>query len=94
MLRKILFIIFFCLGLLAGAQVRTLQAPGLNEYANINPAGHSVLPSGRYVTPAGQTITINRGPYGLALSPDGKTALVLHNGVVTLIPADSLQQAR
>ena len=65
--------------------VTTLQVPGAAEFCKIDPAGYSVLPSGRYVTPAGKAVPISRAPYGLAISPDGQVALVLHNDVVTKI---------
>ncbi len=66
-------------------KVKVLQVPGVNEYASININGNSIVPSGRYVTPAGKTIRIDRAPYGLSVSPDGKTILVLHhNGTVTI----------
>ncbi|MBK8566545.1 MAG: phosphoesterase [Saprospiraceae bacterium] len=65
--------------------VTTYQVPGAAEFCKIDPKGYSVLPSGRYVTPAGKAIPITRAPYGLAISPDGQTALVLHNDVVTKI---------
>ncbi len=63
----------------------TLQVPGRNEFCKIDPSGKSVLPSGRYVTPAGQTIRITNDPFGLALSPDGKRAATLHDGILTLL---------
>ncbi len=44
-----------------------------------------MLPSGRYVTPAGQTIRITNDPFGLTLSPDGKRAVTLHDGVLTVL---------
>jgi DNA-binding beta-propeller fold protein YncE len=75
-------------------KVKVLQVPGMNEYSIININGNSVVPSGRYVTPAGKTIRIDRAPYGLTVSPDGKTILVLHhNGTVTLAKANELDSA-
>lgn len=72
-------------------KVKILQVPGANEYAVINIKGNSVLPSGRYVTPVGETIRIDRAPYGLSISPDGKKVLVLHhNGTVTISDAFNL----
>lgn len=68
--------------------------PAFDQYCTIKPEGKSVLPSGRYVSPAGQTIRITHDPFGLALSPDGKTAITLHNGVVTLVDAATLQNTR
>ena len=67
------------------AQKTTLQVPGRNRFCLIDTAGVSVLPSGRFVTPAGHTIRITSDPYGMALSPDGQTALVLHDGVLSVI---------
>lgn len=52
------------------------------------------MPSGRFVTPAGQIIRITHDPFGMALSPDGKKAVTLHNGVFTLIDLASLQHTR
>ncbi|MCU0354164.1 MAG: hypothetical protein MUD08_10570 [Cytophagales bacterium] len=74
--------------------VRVLQVPGLDEYCRINPGGVSVLPSGRHVTPAGKTVRITRAPFGLKLTPDGKKALILHhNGVLTVVDTDNLDNA-
>lgn len=86
-MRRFAFLVLIISGLISCAkkEVVTLQAPGAAEYCRIDPAGTSVLPSGRYVTPAGKVSMISRAPYGLALSPDESTALVLHNGVVTLV---------
>jgi DNA-binding beta-propeller fold protein YncE len=80
---------FFCLlsGLLnAQTQHTRLVVPGAAEYCKINPAGASVLPSGRYVTPAGDVQKIARGAFGLAVTPDQSKALVLHqSGVLTRV---------
>ena len=51
-------------------------------------------PSGRFVTPAGQTIRITHDPFGMAISPDGKKAVTLHNGVFTIIDLLSLEYTR
>ncbi|MBK8491409.1 MAG: phosphoesterase [Saprospirales bacterium] len=77
----------FCVFILISCkhEVVTLQVPGSGEYCKIDSSGTTVLPSGRFVTPAGKVVRINRAPFGMALSPDEKTALVLHNGVVTLL---------
>jgi YVTN family beta-propeller protein len=65
--------------------VTTLQVPGRDRYTQIIPGGTSVLPSGRLLTPAGKVTQITHDPFGLTVSPDGKRAATLHNGVVTLI---------
>lgn len=75
-------------------KVDLLTVPGYQEYCSIDTAGVSVLPSGRYVTPAGKTIRITHDPFGLALSPDGKKAVSLHNGVFTIVDLASLQHIR
>ncbi|MDX2047091.1 MAG: bifunctional YncE family protein/alkaline phosphatase family protein [Chitinophagaceae bacterium] len=71
-----------------------LTVPGSNQYASVNPGGISVLPSGRYVTPAGKTIRITHDPFGMAVSPDGKKAVALHNGVFTIIDLLSMNHTR
>lgn len=74
--------------------ITTLQVPGTAAYTHIDRNGVSVLPSGRYVTPTGKTITITHDPFGLAISPDGKKAVTLHNGVFTVVDLVSLQTVR
>jgi len=76
---------FVSLNTFAQKTYTTLQVPGRAEFCRIDSAGKSVLPSGRYVTPAGQTIRITNDPFGLALSPDGKKAVTLHDGVITVL---------
>ncbi len=71
-----------------------LQVPGLNQFCSINEKGISVLPSGRHLTPAGQLVRITNDPFGMALSPDGKKAITLHNGVFTIIDLVSLKDIR
>ena len=75
-------------------KINVLSVPGSNQYCKIDTAGISVLPSGRYVTPAGNFIRITNDPFGMAISPDGKKAVTLHNGVFTIIDLGSLQNTR
>ena len=56
------------------------QAPAEKAYCQIDPGGKSVLPNGRIINPAGKTIRIAPHPYGLALSPDGGTAITANSG--------------
>ena len=82
----IIFCVIFSFALQAQKSVSTLQVPGHNEFSTINRNGHSVIPSGRYITPAGQAVPVTNGAYGLALSPDEKTALILHhNGAISVV---------
>jgi len=75
-------------------QVKVLQVPGRDQYCEISENGISVLPSGRYVTPAGELLRITHDPFGMAISPDGKKCITLHNGVFTIIDLTSLQATR
>lgn len=75
-------------------KVKILQVPGINEFCKIDRNGVTVLPSGRYATPAGEVIPITNDPYGMAISPDGKKAVTLHDGVFTVIDLKSLQTQR
>lgn len=74
---------------------QTLQVPGRTQFCLIDTNGRrAVLPSGRLVTPAGNVIRITNDPFGLAIAPDGRTALTLHDGVVTVVSLPSLKPAR
>ena len=94
--------IVFCLTVILSAtnlqaqqkKINVLSVPGSNQYCKIETAGISILPSGRYVTPAGNFIRITNDPFGMAISPDGKKAVTLHNGVFTIIDLMSLQNTR
>jgi DNA-binding beta-propeller fold protein YncE len=88
-------ILFYCnISSAQQKKITTYQVPGLNEYCAINQTGKSVLPSGRYLTPAGSTVRITHDPFGMAISPDGKKAVTLHDGVFTVIDIASLQHTR
>jgi YVTN family beta-propeller protein len=78
----------------AQKQVDILEVPGVNQYCKIDQQGVSVLPSGRFVTPAGQFVRITHDPFGLSISHDGKKAVTLHNGVITLIDLSSMDAVR
>lgn len=74
--------------------VKVLQVPGRDQYCSINIGGVSILPSGRYATPAGDFLRITHDPYGMAVSPNGKKAVTLHNGVITIVDLNSLDAIR
>ena len=74
--------------------VKYLSVPGYNELSKIDTSGYSVLPSGRYVQPAGQSIRITHDPFGLAISPDQKVAITMHENAITLIDLQTMQQKR
>jgi DNA-binding beta-propeller fold protein YncE len=58
----------------------TAISPAGDQYTSNDPA-HAVLPNGRLITPAGKQIMVAPHPYGLALSPDGKTIITANSGV-------------
>jgi len=62
-------------GVLAG-----LHAPAGNRPVEIRPDGETVLPNGRLITPLGKHVKVAPHPYGLALSPDGKTLVTANSG--------------
>ncbi|MGZ5134137.1 MAG: bifunctional YncE family protein/alkaline phosphatase family protein, partial [Flavitalea sp.] len=74
--------------------VHILTVPAGTQYSKIDTAGFSILPSGRFVTPAGKTIRITHDPFGMAVSPDSRRAVTLHNGVFTIIELVSLKPTR
>ena len=78
------FACFIMLVTVVSAQVE-YEVPGRLDYCKINENGISVLPSGRFVSPVGEKIRVHRAPYGLAVSNDGKFAVALHSGAVTLV---------
>jgi YVTN family beta-propeller protein len=85
-----LFFVCFVQCMALHAQQQTiLEVPGRDSFAIIRVGGVSVLPSGRFVTPAGRVRRITHDPFGMAVSPDGKTAVTLHNGVLTILPLGS-----
>ncbi len=86
--------IFCALTATAQKQINILQVPGINQYCTINEKGISVLPSGRLLTPAGNFIRITNDPFGMAISPNGKKAVTLHNGVFTIIDLVTLKNTR
>ena len=57
-----------------------LSAPAYKEFTKIDRAGTTVIPNGRFITPLGKQITTAPHPYGLALSPDGNTAVTANSG--------------
>jgi YVTN family beta-propeller protein len=66
-----------------------LEVPGRDSFSALRPGGISVLPSGRFVKPAGDLRLITHDPFGMTLSQDGKLAVTLHDGVLTLMYLDS-----
>jgi DNA-binding beta-propeller fold protein YncE len=57
-----------------------LQAPAGNKPTKISPSGETILPNGRLITALGTQVKVAPHPYGLALSPDGKTLVTVNSG--------------
>ncbi len=57
-----------------------LQAPAGIRPSKIDPASETVLPNGRLLTPVGRHVKVAPHPYGLTLSPDGKTLVTANSG--------------
>ncbi|NQT27785.1 bifunctional YncE family protein/alkaline phosphatase family protein [candidate division KSB1 bacterium] len=60
------------------------SAPAGNKFTKIDKTGKTVIPNGRYITPAGKSLVTAPHPYGLALSPDGNTAVTANSGTSPL----------
>ncbi|MGA2073745.1 MAG: alkaline phosphatase family protein [Terriglobia bacterium] len=89
--RRVLFALFLAYMLLAAVQSSlgedaqtpkpaVLQAPAGRLPVKINPRGVTILPNGRLITPFGKYVKVAPHPYGLALSPDGKTLVTVNGG--------------
>ena len=55
-------------------------APAGDQYAFINRDGTTIIPNGRLLTPTGKQIMVAPHPFGLTLSPDGKTIITSNSG--------------
>ncbi len=58
-----------------------VSAPAGDQYTQINKNGQTIIPNGRILTPLGKQITVAPHPFGLVLSPDGKTIITSNSGV-------------
>ena len=57
-----------------------MQAPAGERPTHIDSSGETILPNGRLITPRGVQVKVAPHPYGLALSPDGKTLVTANSG--------------
>ena len=55
-------------------------APAGDQYTLIDKEGITVIPNGRLLTPIGKQIMVAPHPFGLTLSPDGKTIITSNSG--------------
>ena len=68
------------LGAAPGDKRPELRAPAGKRPVEIRPEGETVLPNGRLITPLGKHVQVAPHPYGLAVSPDGKTLVTANSG--------------
>jgi YVTN family beta-propeller protein len=59
----------------------TYAAVARSGHAGPQGDGTGITPIGWHVTPAGRQLTLGERPYGMAISPDGKHALVSNDGL-------------
>ena len=64
----------------AGNAMAELRAPAGVRPVKIDLGGETILPNGRLITPLGRQVKVAPHPYGLALSPDGKTLVTANSG--------------
>lgn len=62
-----------------------LRAAAVEEYAQHDPGGTTILPNGRFLRPVGNHLPVARWPHGLATSADGATLFVASDGIGQLI---------
>jgi YVTN family beta-propeller protein len=57
-----------------------LAAPAGDRYTTLQPGGTTILPNGRLLTPYGVSVRVAPHPFGMALSPDGRTLVTANSG--------------
>src|SRR3954452_8903010 len=62
----------------------SLEPPGRDEQAHID-GDTAILPNGRRVTPAGRVIRTQSYGWGLAVTPDGRRAALVHPDAIELV---------
>ena len=89
-----LFLLIGCKSVVPKNSYDILTVPAGDKFTVIKTGGTTILPSGRFLTPAGDLIRITGDPFGMAVSPDGKRSVTLHDGVITIIDNRSLNAIR
>ena len=57
-----------------------ISVPAAERFCSVNPSGETIIPNGRIIKPLGKTYRIAPHPYGLVMSPDGKTVVTANSG--------------
>jgi DNA-binding beta-propeller fold protein YncE len=56
------------------------SSPASDQFCKIDRNGTTIIPNGRLLTPTGKQITVAPHPFGLTISPDGKTVVTANSG--------------
>jgi len=88
-----MYFLIVCISILSAADY---QAPAGTRFAIRRPGAESILPGGRIIAPIGKQFTTGPGPFGLAISPSGKTIISSDGGPrrYTLTVLQSLDRGR
>ena len=73
-------LLFILIGCESKKEVWIFTAPAGNAMTVKNPDSISVIPNGRLISPMGRTFEVAPHPFGIVLSPDGKTAVTANSG--------------
>ncbi|MBI1770705.1 MAG: bifunctional YncE family protein/alkaline phosphatase family protein [Bacteroidetes bacterium] len=57
-----------------------MSAPAQKQFTHIDYKGTTVIPNGRWLTPYGEQVLLSPHPFGLTVSPDGKTVITSNSG--------------
>src|SRR5258707_10655306 len=57
-----------------------ISAPARKQFTHIDYKGTTVIPNGRLLTPYGKQVLLDPHPFGLVISPDGKTVITSNSG--------------
>lgn len=61
-----------------------ITPPAGNRMVTIDKTGETILPNGRIIKPFGKSIMVAPHPFGLTISPDGKTVVTANSGISPL----------
>ncbi len=81
-MKKLILLLLNLCPYFALAQSWEIIAPAENLPTFIDKNHPSVIPNGRFIEPRGKQIMTAPHPFGLVISPDGKTAVTANSGIV------------
>ncbi|NDC78492.1 MAG: hypothetical protein EBZ67_11560 [Chitinophagia bacterium] len=84
-MKQLTFTLLYLLACIPSVRLQTVfTAPAGSQPARIERNGETILPNGRIVQSVGQQIVVAPHPYGMVLSPDGKTLVTANSGTSPL----------